>query len=91
MEPDLGDPRILLRDDVLDDPRMFHDVLRSKAPVWQIPGQDTFLVSDPVLIREAVRRPADFSSNLVSILHDDGTGCPATFAMARFGDPVHVF
>ena len=90
MEPDLGDPRILLRDDVLDDPRMFHDVLRSKAPVWQIPGQDTVLVSDPVLIREAVRRPADFSSNLVSILHDDGTGCPATFAMARFGDPVHV-
>ena len=90
MDPDLGDPRILLRDDVLDDPRMFHDVLRSKAPVWQIPGQDTFLVSDPVLIREAVRRPADFSSNLVSILHDDGTGCPATFAMARFGDPVHV-
>jgi cytochrome P450 len=90
MELDLNDPRILLRADVLDDPRPFHDALRVDAPVWQIPGQDTFLVSDPVLIREAVRRPSDFSSNLVSILHDDGAGCPVAYAMAPFGDPVHV-
>ncbi|MFZ4519477.1 MAG: cytochrome P450, partial [Microthrixaceae bacterium] len=32
----------------------------------------------------------DFSSNLVSVLHDDGTGCPVPFAMAPPGDPVHV-
>ena len=87
---DLDDPRLLLRKDVLDDPRPFYDLLRSEAPVWRIPGQDTYLVSDPALIREAVRRPHDFSSNLVSILHDDGTGCPVVFAMAPFGDPVHV-
>ena len=90
MELDLGDPRVLLRDDVLDDPRPLYDILRSDAPVWQLPGQDTFLVSDPALIREAVRRPADFSSNLVSILHDDGAGCPVPYAMPGFGDPVHV-
>jgi len=87
---DLGDPQLLLREDVLDDPRPFYDMLRREAPVWRIPGQDTFLVSDPVLIRDAVRRPDDFSSNLVSILHDDGSGCPVAFAMAAFGDPVHV-
>ena len=90
MSLDLGDPRLLLRADVLEDPRPFYDLLRSEAPVWQIPGQDTFLVSDPSLIREAVRRTQDFSSNLVSILHDDGTGCPVAYAMARFGDPIHV-
>jgi len=84
------DPRLLLREDVLDDPGPFYDSLRSEAPVWRIPGQDTFLVSDPSLIREAVRRPDDFSSNLVSILHDDDTGCPVAYAMAPFGDPIHV-
>jgi cytochrome P450 len=90
MDLDLNDPKMLLRADVLQDPAEFHDLLRSSAPIWQIPGQDTYLVSDPLLIREAVRRPEDFSSNLVSIVHNDGTGCPVSFAMARFGDPVHV-
>ena len=50
----------------------------------------TFLVSDPSLVREAVRRTDDFSSNLVSVLHDDGAGCPVAYAMAPFGDPIHV-
>ena len=76
MDLDLSDPTLLLRDDVLDDPRRFYDKLRREAPIWQIPGQDTYLVSDPRLIREAVGRPEDFSSNLVSLLHDDGQGCP---------------
>ena len=87
---DLSDPRLLLRPDVLDDPTAFHDALRAQAPVWQVPGQDSYLVSDPRLVREAVGRPEDFSSNLTSVLHDDGTGCPVAFRMARPGDPVHV-
>lgn len=87
---DLTDPRILLRDDVVEEPRAFHDALRAEAPVWQVPGQDTFLVSDPALVRAAVNRPDDFSSNLVSLLHDDGSGCPVAFHMAAPGDPVHV-
>ena len=90
MELDLGDPRVLLRDDVLDDPRPFHDQLRAEAPIWQIPGQDTYVISDPALIREVVGRPGDFSSNLVSLLHDDGTGRPVPFAMAPYRDPIHV-
>ena len=58
---DLNDPKTLLRDDVLDDPHSFYDLLRKEAPVWQIPGQDTFLISDPNLIKEIVGRTDDFS------------------------------
>ena len=57
---DLDDPGTLLRPDVLDDPRAFHDALRARAPVWKIPGQDTFVVSDPALVREAVGRPDEW-------------------------------
>ena len=87
---DLTDPGVLLRAEVVDDPRPMYDVLRARAPVWQVPGQDTFLVSDPKLLREAVNRPEDFSSNLVSLLHDDGNGCPVAFHVAPAGDPIHV-
>jgi len=90
MELDLDDPRVLLRADVLDDPRRFHDLLRAEAPIWHIPGQDTYVVSDPALIREVVGRSDDFSSNLVSLLHDDGTGRPVPFPMAPYRDPIHV-
>jgi cytochrome P450 family 144 len=90
MELDLNDPKLLLREDVLEDPRPFYDTLRREAPVWQIPGQDTYLVSEPALIREAVGRPDDFSSNLVSLLHDDRQGCPVAFQISRYRDPIHV-
>lgn len=88
---DLNDPKTLLRDDVLDDPRAFYDLLRAQAPVWQIPGQDTFLISDPALIKEAVGRTDDFSSNIVSLLHDDGNGCPVAFRISSYRDPIQVF
>jgi cytochrome P450 len=91
MEFDLNDPSMLLRADVLDDPRPFYDHLRRVAPVWQIPGQDTFLVSDPALIKEAVGRTDDFSSNIVSLLHDDGNGCPVPYRISNYRDPIHVF
>lgn len=87
---DLSDPGLLLRPDVLDDPRPLYAALRRDAPVWQLPGQDTFLVSDPKLVRDAVRRTQDFSSNLVSLLHDDGTGCPVAYGMSPFRDPINT-
>jgi cytochrome P450 len=90
MQFDLSDPGLLLREDVLDDPRPFYDTLRREAPVWKIPGQDTYLVSDPALIRDAVGRPDDFSSNIVSLLHDDGNSCPVPFRISRYRDPIHV-
>jgi cytochrome P450 len=91
MDFDLSDPGVLLRADVLDDPRPFYDHLRREAPVWQIPGQDSFLVSDPALIKEAVGRTEDFSSNIVSLLHDDGNGCPVPYRISNYRDPIHVF
>ena len=87
---DLADPGVLLRDEVVADPRALYDVLRRDAPVWQIPGQDTFLVSDPGLVREAVGRPEDFSSNLVSLLRSDEQRCPVAFDLSPFGDATNV-
>ena len=90
MELNLDDPAVLLREDVLDDPRPLYDLLRREAPVWQLPGQDTFLVSDPELIRDVVARPVEFSSNLVSLLHADERGCPVAYDLVPFADPIHV-
>jgi cytochrome P450 family 144 len=87
---DLDDPKLLFSDDVLADPRPLYDQLRREAPVWRIPGQNTYLVCDPNLVREAVGRPSEFSSNLVSLLYRDENGFPASFDMAPLGDPIHV-
>lgn len=56
---DLGDHGVLLREDVLDDPRAFQETLRREAPVWRIPRQDTHVVPRPTLVREVVRRTDD--------------------------------
>src|SRR5262249_25641582 len=90
MDFDLSDPALLLRDDVVADPRPLYDTLRRQAPVWRLPGQNSYLVADPTLIREAVSRPEEFSSNLVSLLHRDADGNPVAFDIAPFGDPLQV-
>jgi cytochrome P450 len=90
MDFDLDAPTLLLRDDVVADPRPLYDTLRRRAPVWRLPGQNSYLVSDPTLIREIVGRPEEFSSNLVSLLYRDANGCPAAFEVAPLGDPIHV-
>lgn len=87
---DLGDPGVLLRPDVLDDPRPLYDQLRREAPVWKVPGQDTFLVSDPTLVRDAVGRTDDFSSNIVSALHRGPDGGPVPHTVAGFRDAIQV-
>jgi cytochrome P450 len=90
MPIDLDDPCLLLAPEVLEDPRAFYEILRREAAVWRIPGQDTFLVSSPALVREAVGRTDDFSSNLVSVVHDGGHGSLVPFDMLPYGDPSHV-
>lgn len=90
MPYDLSDASVLLADDVLADPRPLYDQLRREAPVWQLPDQDTFLVSEPALIREAVGRPDDFSSNLVTLLRRDADGFPVPYQLLAFGDPTNV-
>jgi cytochrome P450 len=87
---DLTDPTLLFRPDVLDDPSALYAVLRAKAPVWEIPGTATFVVSSAALVTEAVARPDDFSSNLASLIFRGGDGCPVAFDMAPMGDAIHV-
>jgi cytochrome P450 len=90
VEFDLADPGLLLRADVLADPRPLYDRLRREAPVWGIPGQDSYLVVDPPLIRDAVARTSEFSSNLVSVLHRGDDGGLVDFGVTPFGDPVNI-
>lgn len=87
---DLTDPKLLLREDVVADPSGFYDLLRAEAPVWRVPGQDTFVVSGPDLIRDAVGRAGEFSSNLVALLHRGPDGRLRRFPLAPVGDPTHV-
>jgi cytochrome P450 family 144 len=87
---DLADPKLLFNESVLVDPRPLYDQLRREAPVWRIPGQNSYLVSDPALLREVVGRTSEFSSNLVSLLYRDDNGGPVSFDMAPLGDPIHV-
>lgn len=87
---DLDDPALLFRDDVLADPRPLYTELRRRAPIWKLTGQDTFLVSDPALIRDVVGRTDDFSSNMVSMIHRSRDGGAAPYAMLPFRDPNNV-
>ena len=41
---DLTDPTLLLRDDVLADPKPLYAKIRREAPVWQLPGQESCLL-----------------------------------------------
>jgi len=90
MRFDLDDPGLLFREDVLADPRPLYAELCRRAPIWKLLAQDTFLVSDPALVREVVGRTDDFSSNMVSMIHRSNDGGAAPFDMLPFRDPNNV-
>lgn len=87
---DLTDPGLLFRDDVLADPRPLYAQLRAEAPVWEMPGSNTFVVTSADLVIEAVGRIDDFSSNLTSLVYRGADGRPCVFDMAPLGDATHV-
>ena len=87
---DLHDRTLIFRADVLDDPTPLYAQLRAHAPVWEIPGSATFLVTSAELLIEAVGRTDDFSSNLTSLIYRGGDGGPAVFDMGPLGDATHV-
>ena len=99
---DLDDPTLLFGADFLDDPAPLYAQLRREAPVWELPGTGTFLVTTAALVGEAVARPEDFSSNLLSLLYTGDEGRPAVFDMSatssappaahresRWADPIY--
>jgi cytochrome P450 len=87
---DLADPGLLFRPDVLEDPLPLYAQLRRDAPVWEMPGSGTFVVSTADLVTEAVNRPDDFSSNLLSLLFQGEDGRPVVFDMTHLGAAIHV-
>ena len=87
---DLDDPTLLFRQDFLDEPATLYAYLRAHAPVWELPGTGTFLVTSAALISEAVARPEDFSSNLLGLMYTGDDGLPAVFDMAHLGPAIHV-
>jgi cytochrome P450 len=78
----------LLHPDVLDEPYDFYRTLRDHAPVWAVPGTDVVTVATFELISEAVGRPEDFSSNILSLLYRDDQGLPARLDFGGTAPPT---
>ena len=90
MSFDLDDPTLLFHQDFLDDPAPLYAHLRAHAPVWELPGTGTFLVTTAALVAEAVARPEDFSSNLLGLVYTGDDGRPTVFDMTHLGSAIHV-
>jgi cytochrome P450 family 144 len=78
----------LLDPAVLDGPYDLYRTLREHAPVWAVPGTDVVTVATYDLISEAVGRPEDFSSNILSLLYRDGGGLPARLDFGGTAPPT---
>jgi cytochrome P450 len=90
MSFDLDDPTLLFQQDFLDDPAPLYAHLRAHAPVWELPGTGTYLVSTAALVAEATARPEDFSNNLLGLLYTGDDGLPTVFDMTHLGSAIHV-
>jgi cytochrome P450 len=72
----------------LEQPYDFYRTLRTHAPVWAVPGTDVITVATFDLISEAVGRPEDFSSNILSLLYRDDGGLPARLDFGGTAPPT---
>jgi cytochrome P450 family 144 len=79
---------MLLDPNILEEPYEFYATLRGQAPVWAVPGTDVVTVATFDLISEAVARPEDFSSNIVSLLYRDEVGLPARLDFGGAAPPT---
>ena len=73
-----------------EEPTPLYAHLRGSAPVWELPGTSTFVVSTAALVAEATARPEDFSSNLLGLLYRGDDGNPVVFDMTSLGPGIHV-
>lgn len=76
--------------ELLDDPYAVYRALRQDAPVWQVPGTRTWLVTTWALVSEANRRTEDFSSNLTALLVSGPDGEPVEFDLTSLGTAIDV-
>jgi cytochrome P450 family 144 len=80
------DGRLLLDDEVLENPNPFYRRLVEEAAVWRVGTSDIYAVNSHAAVSEACARVEDFSSNLVCMLYRDDEGLPARLMRAFGGD-----
>ena len=59
-----------------------------KAPVYQVPGTEVYLVSSWELIHQVLKNQEDYSANLTGILMTGANGQPELFDFTQFGGTV---
>lgn len=89
---------LLLDPRVIEDPYPFYRQLHVKAPVWQVPGTEVFLVSSFTMVTDATARVEELSSNMRCLLYRDEGGLPRRLPFGDLGiqtlatadPPVHA-
>src|ERR1700716_834103 len=64
-------------------PYPYYEALREDCPVYQLPGEETFLVTEHGLVMEALKQPHTFSNRRKPL----GVGDPEFEAIAAQGYP----
>ncbi|MCH2187561.1 cytochrome P450 [Myxococcota bacterium] len=72
----------------IENPYPLFATLRTRHPVYRIPGTEVYWVSDRAHIEEALNRHDIFSANLTGVLMTDPTGLPVVFELSAFGSAV---
>lgn len=73
---------------VVEDPYPFYSELVERAPVYQVPGTDVYLVTSHQLVDAALKNNDDFSANLTGVLVTNADGKPELFDFTQFGGAV---
>ncbi|MFT4518104.1 MAG: cytochrome P450 [Halioglobus sp.] len=78
----------ILDPEVIENPYPFYKALLQRAPVYQIPGTEVYLVSTAELIHQVLKKQQDYSANLTGILITNADGEPEIFDLTQFGGTV---
>jgi len=78
----------LVATELWQDPYPLFDRLRRDAPVWRLPGENTFLVSRWELVAEATSRFEEFSNHFRYLLFSHADGSLGALETGRTGPDV---
>lgn len=84
------DASALLDASIIQEPNEFYAELRTRSPVWKVPGVEAALVTSWELVTEATSRVDEFSNHLDHLLIRGDDGAPTRHAMAERGDAIHT-